>query len=473
MNRCIICLTILCFGLTSFGALNTPRGDIKTFDLTPSAPSTEYWLLCNPNQRLPGNAAFLYADAAALLNDKIVTDVDDAIHAYGSSDWNRFNSLSAQLDQDKLGMIDAGSNAHFHALFDLLDVAARREYYDWSCSFQQQGYFTLLPHLNGDRYLGSLIELHALQQIHAGKFDDTVNTLRLGFELGQKIGQEQFIVSGLVGVGIIAQTSDATAELMQQPQSPNLYWALAALPRPMISLQRAFARGPLWFQATFPQLAPDRLKDLSADDWRKILQQSATIVQKSNASIANIASNEQKLSDGVTRALPEARAYYARTYNLSADQVAALDPLKVVATYWYDQGQTQAEQQYRLASQSFPYPILIKEAEEFDHQLDQMKKEQPANVFLFWIPSLTPPAKTWARLDRTLDALTDVEAIRSYAAANDGQLPPSLDQITSAPAPDNPRTAKPFHYSVQDNTATLSDLETPEFPLNYTIRIRK
>jgi hypothetical protein len=102
-----------------------------------------------------------------------------------------------------------------------------------------------------------------------------------------------------------------------------------------------------------------------------------------------------------------------------------------------------------------------------------MKKEEPANVFLPWIPSLTPPAKTWARLDRTLDALTDVEAIRSYAAANDGQFPPTLDQITSTPAPDNPRTGKPFHYSVQGNTATLSDLETPEFPLNYTIRIRK
>ncbi len=102
-----------------------------------------------------------------------------------------------------------------------------------------------------------------------------------------------------------------------------------------------------------------------------------------------------------------------------------------------------------------------------------MKKDQPANVFLFWIPSLAPSAKTWARLDRTLDALTDVEAIRSYAAANDGQLPASLDQIITTPAPDNPRTGKPFHYSVQDNTATLSDLETPEFPLRYTIRIRK
>ncbi len=233
------------FRINVFRRTQHPRGDLKTFDLTPSAPSTEYWLLCNPNQRVPGNAASLYADAADLLNDKIVTHVDDAIHAYGSSDWNRFNSLSAQLDQDRLGMINAASNAHIQGLFDLLDAAARREDYDWSSPFREQGYSTLLPHLNGDRYLGSLIELHALQQIHAAKFDDTVNTLRLGFELGQKIGQEQYLISGLVGVAIIAQTSDAAAELMQQPQSPNLYWALAALPRPMISLQRAFAREPL------------------------------------------------------------------------------------------------------------------------------------------------------------------------------------------------------------------------------------
>jgi hypothetical protein len=72
-----------------------------------------------------------------------------------------------------------------------------------------------------------------------------------------------------------------------------------------------------------------------------------------------------------------------------------------------------------------------------------------------------------------LAALTDVEAIRSYAAANSGKLPGRLEDISDTPALDNPCTGKPFSYSVQGETATLSDPQPSNHPITYTIRIRK
>jgi hypothetical protein len=68
--------------------------------------------------------------------------------------------------------------------------------------------------------------------------------------------------------------------------------------------------------------------------------------------------------------------------------------------------------------------------------------------------------------------LTTVEAIRSYAAANNGELPAQLSDITETPVPLNPATGEPFEYRVDNGTATLSDSKSEGW-LTYTIRIRK
>jgi len=48
--------------------------------------------------------------------------------------------------------------------------------------------------------------------------------------------------------------------------------------------------------------------------------------------------------------------------------------------------------------------------------------------------------------DRSIAALRLLEAIRIHAAAHDGKLPDSLDQITEVPLPEDPATGKPFLY---------------------------
>jgi hypothetical protein len=84
------------------------------------------------------------------------------------------------------------------------------------------------------------------------------------------------------------------------------------------------------------------------------------------------------------------------------------------------------------------------------------------------------------RLEREIDALRIIEALRHYAASQGGRLPESLDKITDLPIPNDPFTGKPFHYEVTDGVATLSgeavplpDPEREPAAIRYTLRIRK
>jgi hypothetical protein len=76
------------------------------------------------------------------------------------------------------------------------------------------------------------------------------------------------------------------------------------------------------------------------------------------------------------------------------------------------------------------------------------------------------------RLDRQLDALQCIEAIRLHAAAHQGMLPATLDAITDAPTPIDPATGTPFHYEVNGDSATLSAPLPPGAPDHHSYKIR-
>jgi hypothetical protein len=89
------------------------------------------------------------------------------------------------------------------------------------------------------------------------------------------------------------------------------------------------------------------------------------------------------------------------------------------------------------------------------------------------VPSFRKFVLTYAIADREVAAMADVEAIRSYAAANNGQLPAHLEDILETPALEDPVTAKPFDYRVDGGVATLSDGVTGGHALKYTIRVQQ
>ncbi len=57
-----------------------------------------------------------------------------------------------------------------------------------------------------------------------------------------------------------------------------------------------------------------------------------------------------------------------------------------------------------------------------------------------------------------------MEAVRLYAAAHDGKLPASLDDVKDVPIPDDPVTGQPFGYRRVGDRAFLSSTPFPGQP---------
>jgi hypothetical protein len=107
---------------------------------------------------------------------------------------------------------------------------------------------------------------------------------------------------------------------------------------------------------------------------------------------------------------------------------------------------------------------------------DKLKGGIPfANV----LPAINTGFYVPARVERRLNVVQYIEAIRLYAANHNGTLPPSLEAITEAPVPIDPATGKFFEYRVDGSTATLTAPgppryeSIPEFKIRYELKLAR
>ena len=95
---------------------------------------------------------------------------------------------------------------------------------------------------------------------------------------------------------------------------------------------------------------------------------------------------------------------------------------------------------------------------EFDHRKAEVFKRMglPAQVATqLVLQDLGMYVFVWS-IQRKIDALRVVEAIRAHLATHDGKLPEKLSDITGPSVPVDPLTNQPFDWTVNDNTGRLS-----------------
>ena len=430
--------------------------DTRTFELTavaPPTPALKYQLLFdNASDRRPGNAAILYLQSILIMGSETKEKAQQALEAYHSDDMARFNKLADALQHP--------------ALFDELELAGRREECDWQPPIREKGVETLLPHLEPLLHgVAKAIKVRALRQSEQGQVEEALVTLRLGYELANKMGTEPVLISGLVSLAVARTMNDGLARAMARPESPNLYWALAELPDRRAVFRRSYDGERRFLLASVPHLAKWKLGQvLTSEEW----QAAMAYIRKA------VLTDGESMPDPVLGAtaenLRQARSEYAAVHRLSSDDAADVDPAIALGEFYFRQYEVTGDEFYML--RGMPWPMLLSKSQEFDTRYKQLKSDQPANPLLHSLPQLSKVTWTFARVDRELAALTAVEAIRSFAAAHDGKLPKALNEITATPASDNPATNSPFEYETKDGVATLSDSQSEE-PLTYTIKIRK
>lgn len=455
----LIFASALVLSLAATAATETakPAEDVRAFQITPAAPpvpAMKYELLFRDfSDRLPGNAAPLYLDALLYMRPKDTDDFSAALDAFKAHDLKRFEELAPNI-------------AERTTTFGQLELAGRRDHCDWDIPYRERGAGTLLAHLAPLRDMGRMLAVGALWQIQHDQIDTALRTLRVGYALSYKLSNEPTLVSQLVALHIEFALNDAAAELMNRADAPNLYWALTDLParKPSFRIDFDHFGDAAYTIAHVTNLRPGQ--EPSAAQWRDVL----TALEK----MYDQDSKDFHVDDVVTKTSAEiaqrARRDFAASHHLNDDQMAKLDPLEPLCWYYFDQYRIAYDDMYKL--QGLAYPTMLANTLEYGIKMDGLKKAQPANPFLKWLPTVHKAVVTFAKLDRQVAALTVVEAIRSYAAEHAGMLPAKLDEITETPASINPATGKAFEYRVENGKVTLEDANA-EMPMKYKITIRK
>ena len=163
----------------------------------------------------------------------------------------------------------------------------------------------------------------------------------------------------------------------------------------------------------------------------------------------------------VAQAYPEAkRALIAQGRPLS--QVEAMPTLQVVALYTYQSYQVYRDEEFKWAG--FPYYQAFKGTQSaWQSCRSDMQRRPFLKLFIALVGAIAPSYLAAARVDRQLDAIQCIEAIRIHAAAHQ-RFPARLEEITEAPVPIDPLTGRPFEYRVDGETATLSAPYPPGAP---------
>jgi hypothetical protein len=327
-----------------------------------------------------------------------------------------------------------------------------------------------------------LLVLRARLSVAEGDFAAACHHLETGFAFCRHVGEGPTLIHSLVAMAMASQFADTVADIIEQPNSPNLYWALTALPQPLIDLRAGLAFEYQTIDKQFPELA-DLDRERTAEQWDAALRRVRTEMRQLDRDAEGKPAHpvwfpkDCAPEDPASKSpdLAAAREYVARTKNLSADKVEKMPPAQVLLIHIAGTAHEDRDDWHKATY--LPY------AEARGTLQAAAKRLRDAPVTEGHVPSrillsaLDVVVSRQSVLDRNVAALRVIEALRLHAAAHNGTLPDQLGDVTAVPVPNDPGTGKPFEYHLEDEWATIvSRLPGDPFSKNglrYRVTIRK
>jgi hypothetical protein len=413
-------------------------------------PSLKYHLLTADRDQTDGNAATLYYRAWATLaeNKAFFNDLREP-HWY---EW--LDTPLADLPlQEMEGKLALGRN-----MFHEIELAARCRRCDWQLEGRPEGFALLLPEIQGFRSVGSMIAARARFHIARGEWEEALRSFRAGFGLARDLGRGPTFIHVLVGMAVGNVMCKQLEEFVQRPEAPNLYWALALLPRPFGDMRVALREERFMLERMFPLL-----KHLEDGPMSNAQVQAEMLRLRARLDDFGLRrpSRAQQLAQAalISNAAPESkRALVAQGFNEKL--LDAMPAVQVVALKAYRQYRDAYDEalKWTYVPGGFRHPGFreaAKKVEAAGRWLDQLFFHGLLRALDSIGVAFDKIRGSIDRLDRRLAALRCVEAMRLYAAAR-GRLPAALADVTEVPAPSDPVSSKPFEYKVSGNFATLT-----------------
>ncbi|MBC8868866.1 MAG: hypothetical protein H8E44_05585 [Planctomycetes bacterium] len=467
---------------------------VRTMELTlqPKAeprPALKYRLIPDDFDMRDGNAYVYYLKANGFFEQSLARERLTQIHKGASAQaekegkqyhqvppavWRSTPPQELPLDEVKEYLRLTSFQPQF------IREAAQRDRFDADRNLHEVydliGY--LLPEIHSMRELARTQSLRCRVALAEGRIEDAIAITGQQFALARHMGHDDFLVSNLVGIAIAGIGWNDALYLVQHPETPNLYWALASMPKPLVDLRHSLAVERQFLYLQLKELREVDETPRPVGYWQdflgRLLGQFGCLASEFGFGSLHEAPELErtKLVAFVAAAYPGAKEYLIDECNLPRDQVEAYPTAQVVAlaaVRFYDQCRDDTFKWTHL-----PYWQAQASGRRVDDAMRAASKKYglctaPAMLLL---PAIRAACTAEARCDQTVALLQTVEAIRMYGAAHDGKLPRSLDELP-VPAPVEPFTGKPIDYECFGSRAVLSGHSLPGLRYRLVLRLAK
>ncbi len=455
-------------------ALRRKQFPTVELNVTPSAaplPLFRYRLHPVAGKLMPGNAAPIYLRIRYELPQEA---------------WDQIGKNSAAWSEIPLDQFPVQEARKFvsgwSGQLKQIEIGTRREYCNWDYSIAEQRsniINLMLPDAQSMRQWARLIAIKARLEIAEGNLDEAVHTIGTGIAFGRHVANGPFLINNLIGVAICNVMLNLAEEVIGRPDAPNLYWALTAIPRPLISIRQSMEIEQRLAENMIPEMN-DVFASHSAAEWTILaeriyagMQRLALIIDPKGKDLpAEIRTQiNADYASFKKQYLEQLRITLRKTIPRSKETVSAMSDDEIMARGIVNQYRIMRDEFFKVAYLSLP--DMIKCERESQSAVNEAK-DGPAAIFATMQAAIQSTLYAEARLERRIAMLRTIEAIRLHAAANDGKLPESLDAIKEVPIPLDPATNAPFPFSREGDVAVL---KTPQagstMPwTTYRIRIR-
>ena len=328
----------------------------------------------------------------------------------------------------------------------------------------------LLPEIQSIRELARTQSLRFLLAIAENRPDDAVAIFGQQLAIGKHLSQEPFIVSNLVGIACASIGWFDAAHLCELADAPNLYWAIASLPKPLVSMKASLAYEREFLFEQFKMLREVDLSPKSNLYWRQFVPRfSQAMAGLSDESDAFLNFGETAIALTIAAGVPGAKRYL---HEVEGIEIEALDNLPKTQIFflgvrkYYERTR---DEMFKIAY--LPAAERVAASSKTNELLENDIKKFgwitfPSGQLL---PAVQAAMGAQGRLQQQLALLQTIESIRNHMAEHDNSLPQKLSDL-QLPAPSDPLTGKPFRYTLHAAGATLDGSQLPGYRLQFELR---
>lgn len=432
-----------------------PRGE--------SRPALKHRLIPDPFDQVEGNAAIHYLKAIGFIEQTAARRAIEqfeqeqeklagklGFHDHPPHSWMKTPPAILPIEETKQFL----SYLSFQP--PLIQAATHRRSFHLDRNLRQEDspLMVLLPEIQQLRSLGRYQSLRARLAIAEDRAEDAAEIIGQQYALTRHLGSDEIFVPNLVGAAIANIAFHDTVHLLGHREAPNLYWAFASLPQPLIDMTRAssYERQFLFEQVKCLREVTDKVRPEGY--WEEFVDQ----FQSEFTPILQIEGGEADtdLAAKINQAYPGAQKYLVEKCGMTAEECKTYPQIQAVLLAVKRYYESARDDQFKW--DYVPYSKLRQNSEYPSIEAQSVKDKErygwitePANLIL---PALLAIRAAKERTQQQIGLAQTVEAIRIHAFENDRQLPNRLEDLR-LPAPNDSVSGEAFSYQLEDGNATL------------------